>query len=123
MAAAARTESTRSVQMPAFDGSQACAGELTRAQASGFSAVAGADPGPAATVCSTCPFVTECRQYAIEHDVQGVWGGTTDRDRAAQRRDLGLAEPRPVSDELDDVVRAWRHLASSHEQLATADVA
>lgn len=32
--------------------------------------------------CSVCPVILECLNYAIAHDEQGVWGGTTENQRA-----------------------------------------
>lgn len=37
-------------------------------------------------VCRECPFRALCLRWAVENDQKGVWGGTTDTDRAAQRR-------------------------------------
>jgi len=41
----------------------------------------------AKTLCSTCTFRTECLQIALdEPELQGIWGGTTPRERLALRR-------------------------------------
>jgi WhiB family redox-sensing transcriptional regulator len=32
-------------------------------------------------VCSTCPVLSECLKYALEHDMVGIWAGTTTRGR------------------------------------------
>jgi hypothetical protein len=41
----------------------------------------------AKTVCSVCPVRRECLAFALEDpQLQGVWGGTTARERAAMRR-------------------------------------
>lgn len=37
-------------------------------------------------ICSTCSVLEVCRAYALTHDVIGVWGGLSDRERAALRR-------------------------------------
>lgn len=37
-------------------------------------------------VCSTCPYIKECREWAIDHHEVGVWGGTTEMDRKRIRR-------------------------------------
>lgn len=34
-----------------------------------------------------CPVATECLAYALEHEVHGIWGGTSD----AQRRNARIA--------------------------------
>ena len=38
----------------------------------------------AIAVCRTCPVREECLDYALEHHELGVWGGTTERERAAR---------------------------------------
>lgn len=37
-------------------------------------------------VCAQCPVLARCRSYALEHQEKGIWGGTSDRDRALLRR-------------------------------------
>lgn len=72
---------------PTFDGTQACAGmdpELffpTRATG------ARQKIAEAKKVCAACPFTDPCREYATWAQgsagryLDGVWGGTTARDR------------------------------------------
>lgn len=31
--------------------------------------------------CRHCPVVQPCFEYAMEHNLYGIWGGSTDRDR------------------------------------------
>lgn len=50
----------------------------------------------AVNVCGPCPLLDTCRAYALEHDVQGVWGGTTYAARNRYRELRGLV-PTPVS--------------------------
>jgi WhiB family transcriptional regulator, redox-sensing transcriptional regulator len=33
-------------------------------------------------VCSACPAMSECRDYARENRERGVWGGETDEERS-----------------------------------------
>jgi WhiB family redox-sensing transcriptional regulator len=40
----------------------------------------------AIVVCLSCPGRKECRDYAVQHGEQGLWGGTTDKDRERMRR-------------------------------------
>lgn len=37
-------------------------------------------------VCSSCQYIGACREWAIENNETGVWGGTTDRERQRLRR-------------------------------------
>ncbi len=40
----------------------------------------------ARTICSACPAVLECRDYARTNREQGFWGGENDDQRMAARR-------------------------------------
>lgn len=40
----------------------------------------------AKAICRTCPVMATCLQRALETNQQGVWGGTTERERANIRR-------------------------------------
>ena len=41
----------------------------------------------ARAVCATCPVTASCLRYALEaSDRHGVWGGMSERERAAIRR-------------------------------------
>lgn len=40
----------------------------------------------AKVICSTCPFERECEQWAVDTYQTGVWGGTTDLERAHTRK-------------------------------------
>jgi len=47
----------------------------------------------AKAVCSICPVQEECLNYALENgDVHGVWGGKSERQRRAIRRNIRLGE-------------------------------
>ena len=37
-------------------------------------------------VCASCPYLDECKQWAIDNYEIGIWGGTTDSDRRGIRR-------------------------------------
>lgn len=37
----------------------------------------------AKSLCHTCPIMYDCAQYAIHTDVEGVWGGTNEKERKA----------------------------------------
>jgi WhiB family transcriptional regulator, redox-sensing transcriptional regulator len=47
----------------------------------------------AKSICRTCPAVQLCAEYAITRpDLDGVWGGLTDRERKDIRAQRGIAE-------------------------------
>lgn len=39
-------------------------------------------------VCARCPVISECLAYALTADVEGVWGGTVQRERNRMRRGM-----------------------------------
>lgn len=41
-------------------------------------------------LCSECPFLSECRDYAIHHEIHGFWGGMTSADRKNFRRKFNI---------------------------------
>lgn len=92
---------------PHFDGTQACLDSSPQASLA-FSGTIGADPSPALALCAICPFTTECRNWAVTHDVYGIWGATTDEDRAAVRARGAMPEPSSITEQLDDMVLALR---------------
>lgn len=57
----------------------------------------GADPQvveKAKAICSVCPVIEDCLQYALETNQRsGIWGGTTEKERKSLRRKW-LAERR-----------------------------
>lgn len=38
-------------------------------------------------ICYTCPYQMECLTYAVEEDLIGVWGGTSQRQRRQMAKD------------------------------------
>lgn len=42
-------------------------------------------------VCSLCSVKYECLEYAIEMNVEGVWGGTTKRERMQIKKQRSAA--------------------------------
>lgn len=42
--------------------------------------------GRAKAVCAKCPVRAECLTEALENDEEGIWGGTTTRERYLMRR-------------------------------------
>lgn len=47
----------------------------------------------AVSVCQRCPVLRQCRAWALRNAVAGVAGGMTADERAAWRRETGVAEP------------------------------
>jgi WhiB family redox-sensing transcriptional regulator len=43
----------------------------------------------AKAICRRCPVKEPCLQYALDHPVDGVWGGTSVRERQALARAAG----------------------------------
>ena len=41
----------------------------------------------ARAVCAACPVRRECLAYAVESEEEGVWAGTSKRERRAMRRE------------------------------------
>lgn len=97
---------------PRFDGTQACQ-DPAPAAASAFSGTIGADPTTALALCAACPFLDECRDWALTHDVYGVWGGTTEADRAEIRAQEQLPDPDSITDQLDELIGALRARADN----------
>jgi len=71
-------------EAPSFDGSQPCSKtdpEMFFPHPSDRVGIAAAKE-----VCNTCPFITSCLKYAVgEAGLQGIWGGTTQRQRETIR--------------------------------------
>ena len=46
--------------------------------------------------CDRCPITNDCRAYASTHDLEGIWGGTTEAERrAASHHEQRRAAPFP----------------------------
>jgi len=41
-------------------------------------------------MCNTCPVQVQCHTYAIDNLVQGIWGGTTMKERNKYRSKHGI---------------------------------
>lgn len=44
----------------------------------------------AARLCDRCPVFDDCLDYALRHQVEGTWAGTTTAGRRRLRRELGI---------------------------------
>ncbi len=51
-----------------------------------------------ATVCGPCPVQQECRQWAVEHEIQGFWGGGSQVAIKQERKAQGLKVVTPEVD-------------------------
>lgn len=94
---------------PLFDGSQVCAQtdpELFAPESQSIRKAKG--------LCATCPFSAACRDWALWHGVEGVWGGTTGGWRLKERRRRGikLAGQRTPGSLRDQVASADRSIPS-----------
>ena len=56
-------------------------------------------------ICSTCPYLAECLEWALKADEIGIWGGTTEAERRRMKRGVVL-KPR----------RKWSGKSSSTSQ-------
>jgi WhiB family transcriptional regulator, redox-sensing transcriptional regulator len=46
-------------------------------------------------MCQSCPSLDPCLEYALSVRVQGIWGGTTEKERVALRRQFNII-PLPI---------------------------
>ena len=44
----------------------------------------------AKAVCSKCPLLMKCLEYALRNEESGIWGGTNESERARLRRSSGI---------------------------------
>ena len=47
------------------------------------------------SLCSRCQVYTKCREYALNHDVEGWWAGLTRAQRKAIQKERGI-NPEPI---------------------------
>lgn len=67
-------------------------------------------------VCGQCPLITACLYRAVvEHDVAGYVAGSTEAQRRAIRRELGITVPR-------DDLSAWTGNHGGNRRISTDDV-
>lgn len=45
--------------------------------------------------CKTCPVKAECLDYALKHEIEGIWGGTLPVERRHMRAKLKIAVKDP----------------------------
>ncbi len=78
-------------EYPEFDGSQVCA----QTDPDLWFPTSEKQTGRLAkNLCRSCPWVISCLEYSLRHEVVGIWGATTERERVQMRKELGIsAEP------------------------------
>lgn len=86
-------------EAPFFDGSQVCA----QVDPEIFFPDKGGSVRQAKGICAGCEFLNPCRRYALTakaggHPIDGVWGGTTARDRRRIRALMTAASQAAVED-------------------------
>jgi WhiB family redox-sensing transcriptional regulator len=76
------------VPYPKFDGTQPC----TRIGVEAY--FAGGDEHEhnrqVKALCGPCPMRSACLEYALAHDVRGIWGGTGYQERRIMRAEMGI---------------------------------
>lgn len=84
-------KNTIGIKAPDFDGSQVCAQtdpDLFFPESAGESRIKMAIVKP---LCDSCEFKVLCLEYAVARpELQGIWAGTTEKDRQRIRRERRL---------------------------------
>jgi hypothetical protein len=86
----------------------------------------GLDPKQTAALkaeCAECPILDSCREWGIVHGEHGIWGATTDGERAAIRKHRGVTPKRIVMSidaERDAKVRGMVQRGHSTADIAAA---
>lgn len=69
-------------------------------------------------VCSGCTFLTECFGYAVKHESQGFWGGTSPKQRHKLRREYNiLLDETNVSDYVEVIPNMSNKKEESEDNL------
>lgn len=98
-------ELTNGIKAPTFDGSQLCASEDPDLFFPEDAKQRSINIPVARKICSRCQFHDTCLTYALAHDVDGIWAGTTERERKAMRKQLNLPRPRSMALLMDKLVK------------------
>lgn len=73
-------------------------------------------------VCDSCGIRQRCFEYAIQHDVEGYWAGTTATTRKRMQRDFGIKPTaydenfRTMAYSLTDAAIRKRKLRNKHRE-------
>jgi WhiB family redox-sensing transcriptional regulator len=46
-------------------------------------------------LCSGCPIVSTCLEWALHHEKYGIWGGTTPKERDEMRKKMNIIMTEP----------------------------
>lgn len=57
---------------------------------SSFMGLQGADKRLLVDMCNSCPSREPCLMWAVRHEAEGWWAGTTPNERKRMRRQLGI---------------------------------
>lgn len=97
---------TRAVE-PDWRESAACAGADPEAW---FPAAQGAYPNPRVTaICRECPVRRSCLATAVVWSVDGIWAGTTSRERHRLAGQVGSAPTESIGELLNQALDQHRH--------------
>lgn len=81
---------------PTLDTSWMDVAECKGMDADLFHPARGGDTYAAKAVCVECLVRVECLEYALANNEKvGIWGGTSERERRALRRERNIALPKP----------------------------
>lgn len=112
---------TRPVPYPRFDGSQPCRDMDPELFFPVTSRESWYHPQQTKPACAECPFLSECRDYAISYGVAGFWGGMSEVERRKERERLGIA---PILVGLSDQGMVRRRVAEIDDgQLSANEIA
>lgn len=79
----------------------------------------GEDVRPAKAVCAVCPVRARCLDHALaEHEVHGVWGGTSENERRKIRSERHRAAPQWIGQR--ERILAMRADGLSYRQIDAA---
>lgn len=89
------------LERPEWQADAACRGFVDNADWERVFFPGQGDPvGRAKRFCARCPVREDCLAYALDHpDLDGIWGGTSDRERRRIRRYLADRQPPHTTDD------------------------
>lgn len=118
-AAAQRDLPTRPVPYPPYDGTQPCRDLDPELFFPVTSRESYYHPQQTKPACGECPFLSECRDYAISYGVAGFWGGMSEVERTRERARLGIA---PIPVRLSETHLVWDRLSELDDGTTNAAV-